>query len=142
MLHVLVQVFQLEAQHLAAVEGAYLELLKVADHHQVGQLVLGDVVQVVHGLVVGLGQIFAQGLVFHQQLARPEQIHKAGGTAELFDVVLETEHPLVGDAKDFEKGDPKRRGLAFFVVRIRPGLAEMQGPGLDFTPLNAHKVLF
>jgi len=61
--------------------------------------------------------------------------------AELFDVQLEGGDALVGDAKDFKKGYPKRLGFAVFVAGISLGLAEKQCPGFDFVPVKPHKVL-
>ena len=137
-LDVFVQVFELEAQYLATLQGLQLKLPKVAHHHQVGQFVIGDVVQVVHRLRAGSGQVFAQGLLLHQQLARPKQVHKALGAAELFDVVLEGGYPFVGDAKDLKEVDPKRRALALFVACIRPRLAEKQCSGFNLVPVKTH----
>ena len=86
-------------------------------------------------------EAFAARLVLHQQHAGPEQIHKALGTAELFDVQLEGGNAFVGDAKDFKEVDPKGLGLAVFVAGVGLGFAEKQCPGFDFVPVKTDLVL-
>ena len=111
---------------------------KVAHHHQLRQVTLGQVVQVANGLVHGGIQAFAARLVLDQQHAGPEQVDKALGAAELFDVQLKGGDAFVGDAKDFKEVDPKGFGLAVFVAGIGPGFAEKQCPGFDFVPIKTH----
>ena len=63
------------------------------------------------------------------------------GDVELFDVQFQGGDAFIGDAKYFEKVDPKRFGFAVFSAGVGPGLAEKQCPGLDFVPIQTHEVL-
>jgi hypothetical protein len=76
--------------------------------------------------------------VFDKQHAGPKQIHKALGTAQLFDVQLEGGNAFVGDAKDLKEVDPKGFSFAFFVTGIGPGFTKKQYPGFDFVPVKKH----
>lgn len=111
---------------------------KVAHHHQLGQVALGQVVQIANGLVYRVVQAFAARLVLHQQHAGSKQVHKALCAAQLFDVQLEGGDAFVGDAKDFKEVDPKRLGLAVFVAGVGPGFSEKQCSGIYFVPIKTH----
>jgi hypothetical protein len=68
---------KLKLHGLARGQNAHAKAGKVADHHQLGQLVFFQVVQVAHGLVHRGVQVFFLLLVLDQQHAGPKQIHKA-----------------------------------------------------------------
>ncbi len=71
-LDVFVQVLEFKFDGLARGQAAHPKPGKVADHHQLGQVALGQVVQVANGLRHGGIQTFAVRLVFDQQHAGPE----------------------------------------------------------------------
>ncbi len=137
-LDVFVQVLEFKFDGLARGQAPHPKAGKVADHHQLGHVALGHVVQVGNGLAQCFFEVFAARLVLDQQHPGPKQVHEATLSAELFDVLLEGAYAFVGDAKDFKEVNPKGFGFAVFVAGIGPGLAKKQRPRFNFVPIKKH----
>jgi hypothetical protein len=136
--HVPVQVLEREFVRGPGCQVVQAEGDEVADDDVARQVAFLDAGEIVQRLGKGAVEALAARLLLHQQHAGPEQVDEPLSAAVLLDRVLEGGDALVGDAEDFEEGDPERLGLARFVGGVGPFARKGHRAGLDLVPGQRH----
>ena len=132
------QVREREADHFAFTEIVKLERPEIADEDVAGALLLGQGVEILSRLSVGLVEITPGALLLDDQHAGPEQVDETGAVAELGDMLLVAGDRSPPDAEHLEKVVVEALRLAGLVGGVAPFAGEGGGPDVDLVPGQAH----
>ena len=133
-LHVLGEFRQCEGDRFALVEIVEFEGLEVADQDVARFLALGERIEVLPCLIVGLGQIAPSAFLLDEQDSGPEQIDEAVAVVELFDVCFIAGNAASTYVEDFEELVVEALRVRRLVSGIVPFAREGGGAGAYLVP--------
>ena len=132
------QVRQGERDAFALVEIMELEGLKVANQNVAGPFPLGQAIEILPGLPVGIFEVASLALLLDDQDARPEQVDEPGAVIQLLYMFFVARHGTPPYIENLEELVVEALCLTLLVGRVPPLGSECGSAGAHLIPGQAH----